>query len=788
MNVSRRKWMAAGSSAPAIAAGVVWGWPAYEPVADLPSSAALDALVNAAVKADEIPGAVLLIGRQGRIVHRKAYGYRALEPRRELMTLDTIFDATSLTKVVATTSALTKLFEAGLIRLNDRVTQYLPDFQGGHTDITVRDLATHFSGLRPDLDLQPAWTGYETGIRMALGEKPVAPAGSQFIYSDINFLLLGEIARRLISEPYTDFLRSKIFAPLGMNETRFLPPAALVRRIAPTEKVKGRILRGVVHDTTARYMNGIAGHAGLFTTADDLARFCEAILGGGERNGTRVFTELAIGKFTTPQSPPNQAILRGIGWDIDSPFSANRGELFPLGSFGHTGYTGTSIWMDPVSLTYIVLLTNSVHPRVRPAANSLRGRIATSVAAGMGLRSPGIVVTGYNETFVGAGLRRVVARNASVQTGLDVLIEQRFAPLAGKRLGLVTNHTGLDREGRRNIDRMLEAGLKLEVVFSPEHGLTGTEDRAIENSVDPDTHLPVVSLYSARGRRLSPEMLASVDALVFDIQDIGVRFYTYSTTLGYCLEAAAAAKIPIYVLDRPNPITGTHVEGPVLDRDLVSFVGYRPLPLRHGLTMGELARLFNHEERLGAELTVIALRNWQRGDWFDSTGLLWVNPSPNLRSLNAALLYPGVAMLEGSKNYSVGRGTDAPFEQIGSDWIHGAELAAALDARFIPGLRVYPVRFRPASAALAGRDLEGVRFVVTDREAFDSSLAGLEIATALARLYPGRIAPADNQRLIGNRAVINALAAGEEPRRIQQLGEEAVRGFLALRREHLLYK
>jgi uncharacterized protein YbbC (DUF1343 family) len=383
----------------------------------------------------------------------------------------------------------------------------------------------------------------------------------------------------------------------------------------------------------------------------------------------------------------------------------------------------------------------------------------------------------------------VVARNASVLTGLDALAEQKFAPLAAKRVGLITNQTGIDREGRRNLDRMIEAGIKVTALFSPEHGITGREDHEnIGDSVDQATGVPVRSLYTAKSRRPSPEMLAEIDALVFDIQDIGARFYTYTTTMAYAMEAAAARKVPYFVLDRPNPITGTHVEGPMLDTDLLSFVGYCPLPLRHGMTLGELARLFNARNQLGADLRVIAMRNWQRGDWFDTTGLLWTDPSPNMRSLNAALLYPGVAMLEATKTYSVGRGTDAPFEQIGAEWIRGTELAGYLNSQFIPGVRTYATRFRPATSNCAGRLIEGVRFVITDREAFDSTRFGLEIAAAIRRLYPANLAVEENRWLIGNRRAMTQLAAGEDPALIPDAGEEELRAFLQLREEYLLYK
>ncbi|MGH9664337.1 MAG: exo-beta-N-acetylmuramidase NamZ domain-containing protein [Bryobacteraceae bacterium] len=750
----------------------------------------LDAVIEHAVHDRLIPGAVVLIGHNGTVLYRKAYGFRALVPRRETMTVDTIFDAASLTKVIATTPCIMKLFEEGKLRLSDPVTQYLPEFQGGHSGITVRDLLTHFSGLPPDLDLIPPWHGYRTGIEKALIDAPTRPPGRRFVYSDINFILLGEIVHRLSGKMLNEYAREVVFQPLGMKETMFLPPARLRPRIAPTEidPDTGRPFRGVVHDPTSRFMGGVAGHAGLFTTAADLSRFAEMMLGRGRRNGVRLFSPLTVRKFTTPETPADQPILRGFGWDIDSPFSGNRGELFPLGSFGHTGFTGTSLWMDPVTNSYVILLTNSVHPHRGKNVTPLRGKVATIAAAALGIDAPGVSLTGYEESIVGAGLRRTVSRNAEVLTGLDMLAAEKFAPLQGKRVGLITNQTGLSRDGLRNIDLMLAAGIHLTALFSPEHGIAGREDHPdVGNSRDETTGIPVFSLYRKGSYRPSPEMLSSVDALVFDIQDVGARFYTYSCTMIYALQASAQARLPFYVLDRPNPITGVHVEGPMLDPDLKSFVGCYDLPLRHGMTFGELARMVNGERHLGADLHVVAMKNWGRGDWFDSTGLLWVDPSPNMRSLNAAVLYPGLAMLEAGRNYSVGRGTDAPFEQIGADWIDGQKLAALLNARFIPGVRVYPARFRPASSNFAGKTIEGVRFVVTDREALDSVRLGLEIAYALEKLYPGQLNWEADRFLIGNRAVLDALKRGDDPRTIQLHLEDSIRDFLKRRQPYLLY-
>ncbi len=731
-------------------------------------------------------------------MHRKAYGSRAIVPTREPVTLDTIFDIASLTKVVATTPALMKLFEQGKVRMTDPVTAYLPEFQGGHSEITVRDLMTHFSGLRPDLDLDPPWSGYDTGIRRALIDKPAAPAGTRFVYSDINFILLGEIVRRMSGHPLDEFAREQIFEPLGMRDTMFRPPESLRSRIAPTEvETATKIpLRGVVHDPTARFMGGVAGHAGVFSTGDDLAKYASMLLAGGESDGTRVVSSLTIQRFASPNSPPDQPVLRGLGWDIDSPYSAPRGELFPVGSYGHTGFTGTSLWLDPASHTFVVLLTNSVHLAPGRNINPIRAKVATIVAAAVGgdrdhLEPPRATrlsgVAPY-ETLETAGARRMTAPNHEVLTGLDVLEAEKFVPLAGKHIGLITNHTGLTRAGKRNIDAMRDAGIDIAAIFSPEHGLTGKEDRPdIADDRDPSTGLPIRSLYANGRNRPTPSMLRGVDALVFDVQDVGARFYTYSCTMLFALEEAAKAKLPFYVLDRPNPVTGVHVEGPLLDAPLESFTGCFTMPVRHGLTLGEIATMADAQHKWNANLHVVKMANWQRGDWFDSTGLTWIDPSPNLRGLNAAALYPGLALLEASPNYSVGRGTDAPFEQVGADWIHGSELAQFLNGRFVPGVRAYATRFQPSSGPFAGKTIEGVRFVILNREQFDSVHLGIELAYALQKLYPGKINFEACRFLIGNREAIDALTAGRDPQAIEDLAARDARVFEERRHPYLLY-
>ena len=714
---------------------------------------AIDDLIEAAVRDGKIPGAVVLVGHNGHVVYEKAYGKRALVPSSEPMTLDTIFDCASLTKVVATTSSVMALVEAGKIRISDKVTDYLPEFQSGNSDLTIRDLMTHYSGLKPDLDLVPAWSGYETGIRMALADPPAIPRETKFVYSDINFELMGEIVRRVSGQPLDEFARDHVFQPLGMTETMFRPPADLIPRIAPTEElVPDGVLRGVVHDPTARYMGGVAGHAGLFSTALDLSRFCQMMLDKGDK----LFSPVTIDFFTSPQSPPGMKDVRGLGWDIDSKYSGNRGELFPPGkSYGHTGFTGTSIWIDPGSDTYVILLTNAVHPKVGKPITPLRKSVATVVAAAVGYGA---------------------AKQETVLTGLDVAEAGHFSLLAGKRVGLITNQTGIDSEGRRNIDVMRQAGVNLTAIFSPEHGFLGVEDHTnVAGMVDPSTGIRVFSLYTEKTMRPTPEMLRGLDVVVFDIAEVGARFYTFSTTMAYAMEACAKAGKPFVVLDRPNPITGLHVEGPLLDVGNESFVGYFPLPLRHGMTMGELAKMFNGENRLGADLTVVPLAGWHRADWFDATGLQWVNPSPNIRNLTGALLYPGVAMLEYSEGYSVGRGTDSPFETIGAKWMDGRALANALNAREIPGVRVYPVH-------------NGVRFVVTDRDILNTERLGLEIAAALMKLAPGKIKLDEDRRLIGSGQVIMRLEKGDDPQQIWLDDQAALSKFLELRARYLLYE
>jgi uncharacterized protein YbbC (DUF1343 family)/CubicO group peptidase (beta-lactamase class C family) len=754
--------------------------------------AAIASVVEEAIRTGKCPGAVVVVGQHGRVIYRKAFGHRALVPEVLPMTVHTIFDLASLTKVVATTTAIMQLVEQGKIALSAPVSDYWPEFKAnGKEDISVRELMTHYSGLPPDLELKPAWSGYETAMKMIVDEQPMVPPGSRFIYSDINFETLGELVRRVSGEPLDIYCSKHIFKPLGMQETRFKPPATLRQRIAPTQYGdKGKMLWGEVHDPTAYHMGGVAGHAGLFSTADDLTIFAQMLLNGGSYKRTRILSPLTVEKMTSPQTPPDKMVVRGLGWDLDSPFASNRGELFEVGSFGHTGFTGTDIWIDPVTKTYIIILTNRVHPDGKGDVVPMRTKIATLVAAALGPASAEQVLasrrslTGYFELM--KSYRMQGLRNGKTQTGVDVLEAENFALLEGRRVGLITNSTGVDAAGRRTIDLLYHAsGVKLLTLFSPEHGIEGQADTRVLSSTDAATGLPVYSLFGDV-ERPTERMLEGLDALVFDIQDAGVRFYTYTTTLGYCLEAAAKKGIEFYVLDRPNPINGDKVEGPLLEDDLRSFVAYYPLPIRHGMTVGELAEMFNSENHIGAKLHVIKMRAWQRTDWYDETGLAWVNPSPNLRNPTEEVLYPGVAMVEGA-NVSVGRGTDTPFEILGAPWVDSRNLSAYLNAREIQGVRFVPVDFKPLTNSFAGRVCHGVQIVLIDRQALDPAELGVELAAALWKLYPDVFQLEKTLPLIGARWVLEAIKAGKDPRRIAFEWQDALQQFRTLRAKYLLY-
>jgi uncharacterized protein YbbC (DUF1343 family)/CubicO group peptidase (beta-lactamase class C family) len=783
-------------------------------------------LVEAAIARHELPGAVVLVGRGDDIVYRQAFGQRAVQPKPEPMTEDTIFDLASLTKVVATTTSVMKLVEEGRIRLSDPVAQFIPEFgRFGKSGITIRHLLTHTSGLRPDLELEVEFHGADEAIRRASDEVPTSSPGERFVYSDINFFLLGDIVRRVSGDTLDRYAKARIFDPLGMNETTFLPPGSWRPRIAPTEACSilawpcppasgaGRstvpFLRGVVHDPTSRRMDGVAGHAGLFSTAADLSRFCRMLLGGGRLGAVRILSPATVARMTSPSTPADMRAVRGLGWDIDSSYSSNRGELFPIGSFGHTGFTGTSLWLDPGSGSYVIFLSNRVHPDGKGDVTALRGKVATVAAAALlsaddiahrlqpsataALGARGFPFDGAqgrqpggNDAPAGRSPERLALHEPTL-AGIDVLAAENFARLRGKRVGLLTNHTGRSREGVSTIDLIARApGVTLAALFSPEHGIRGEADDKVESTRDEKTGVVIHSLYGDT-RRPTQAMLDGLDVVVVDLQDVGARFYTYPVAVAYLLEEAVKRKLPVVVLDRPNPVDGFDIEGPAQDPDGNRYVGYLPMPVRHGLTIGELVRLFNDEGRIGADLSVVPMKNWRRDDWFDDTGLAWVNPSPNMRNMVAATVYPGIGAIEGT-NVSVGRGTDTPFEQIGAPWIDGRTLAAALNASALPGIRFYPVTFTPAAGAkLGGQVCQGVFLIVTDRDRLRPVRVGLQIASTLSRLYGAQFELEDAATLFGPKAMLEKIRAGADPAAIAASWTADEAKWRLTRAKYLLY-
>ena len=762
-----------------------------------PAFARVDEIVQAGIAAKAAPGAVVLIGRGDQTIYEKAYGTRATVPSTEPMTLDTVFDLASLTKVVATTTAVMTLVEQGRVRLNDSVASFVPGFDRyGKAGITVRHLLTHVSGLRPDVDLHP-WTGYDAALALAIDEVPTAAPGEQFVYSDINFFLLGDIVSRVTGESLDKYLTRVVFGPLGLRDTGFLPAKTLLPRIAPTERCAEQDawpcrrpdaapLRGVVHDPTARRMGGVAGHAGLFSTAHDLQRFARMLINGGELDGVRILSPATVARMITPVTLPANAGTRGLGWDIDTSFSSNRGDLFPIGSYGHTGFTGTSLWIDPASKSYVIFLSSRLHPDGVGDVGVLRSRIATVAAAVIGGGVP--VSTNLRVNPAGTpSSPKPQAPSPSVLSGIDVLARDGFAKLKGKRVGLITNHTGVARDGKSTIDLLQTApGVQLVALFAPEHGIRGVLDADVPAERDQKTGLTIHSLYGET-RRPTAAMLAGIDTLVIDLQDIGARFYTYPATTGYVLEEAAKRKIAVMVLDRPNPVNGWQIEGPNQSEPIREFIAYFPMPVRHGLTLGELARVFNAEKKLNADLTVIPVENWRRDYWYDETGLAWINPSPNMRNLNQAALYPGIGAIEYS-NVSVGRGTDQPFEQFGAPWIDGPRLAAALNARQLPGIRFYPVAFTPTTSKYARQACQGVFMVITNRATLPPVRVGLEIAGALFTLFGEQYQLENTDLLLGSRDSLERVKRGEDPAAVAARWSADEGRWRQLRAKYLLYR
>jgi uncharacterized protein YbbC (DUF1343 family) len=443
--------------------------------------------------------------------------------------------------------------------------------------------------------------------------------------------------------------------------------------------------------------------------------------------------------------------------------------LLSARAYGHGGFTGTALWIDPGLDLFVIFLSNRVHPDGSGNVNRLAGAVANVAVRALSV---------YRKQPRTAGL--------FIKTGIDVLQEQNFEPLRGKRVGLITNATGQNSAGVSTVDLLRRAdGVNLVALFAPEHGLDTDREGVFRDDRETHSTLPIYSLFG-ENRRPTASMLEGIDTLVFDIQDVGTRFFTYVSTLHQVLLAAAEYDRSVVVLDRPNPINGKHVEGPMPDPWVKTFVNYFPLPVRHGMTVGELARLINSQESIHAKLEIVKLRGWNRNAYYDQTGLPWVNPSPNIRSPTQALLYPAIGLLE-STNLSVGRGTDSPFEVFGAPWLNATGLAARLRQAGLPGVTFTPIAFTPQSSKYRGQRCRGIRVAVIDRDAFLPVRTAFEIAHALLELHKGKWTVSELDKLVVKQRAVNALIGGLKPHQIERIWEADLHRFYKRRAAFLLY-
>lgn len=749
--------------------------------------APIDAAVRAQIAAGQVPGAVLVVGDAEHVWLRRAWGRRSVAPREERLSPDTVFDLASLTKPLCTATATLQLAERGELQLDEPVARRWPAFAANGKDaITPRQLLSHSSGLRAGFTWAPGEPG-SAATRKLLAERPIHAPGSTRLYSDLNFIALGLLVQHVAGEPLDRYCRGHVFAPLGMNDTGFHPRAVKLGRIAPTEPLGAGWLRGVVHDPTARRMGGVAGHAGLFGTADDLARFAQALL---LRSPQAPLSQASIAALQRPAGPTTQSAWQGLGWELMPPLAAERDALPPLGGIEHTGYTGTGLWIDFVQKRFVVLLTSRLYPDGRGDARPLRRQalsLLSSLAPAVGPSQLAQYDPAFEQLLTAV---RATPSAPAVRTGIDVLREQGYAALQGRRVGLITNLSAVDAHGWRTLDRLRHArGVQLVRVFTPEHGLYGDVEGRVASGTEAFSGLPLVSLYG-RELRPTPVMLEGLDTLVFDIQDAGARFFTYISTLDGALRAAATAGVRVVVLDRPNPVGGDRVGGPMLDPALVSFTATAPMPVLHGMTIGEMARFLAARQREEGgppvDLQVIAMQGWRRGMRFAQTGLDWVPPSPNLRRPSTALLYPGAAWVEGA-NVSVGRGTDHPFEWIGAPWISGERWAQALRELALPGVEISPVAFEPQAAPYRGRRCEGVALRITDAERFDAVLLAAAMVRTLHRLWPGTFEAGKTVGMVGSAASLEDIEGDVDLRDLSSRWAEDRAAFMRARADALLY-
>jgi len=758
-----------------------------------PLQAQTDEIVNRALASGAAPGVLVRMGLgDGRTVLAAAcVGARALEPQREELTPDTLFDLASLTKPIATASSVLKLVERGQVELASPVARYLPEFgANGKEAITVEQLLRHWGGLIADNPLSDYDDGAQRAWERICALAPQHPPGSKFVYSDVGYIVLGVLVERVSGMSLDEFARREIFEPAGMRDTFFRPGPELRARCAPTEQRNGVMQRGEVHDPRAAALGGVAGHAGLFSTVDDVSRWCRLLLNDGWIDAKRVLSKASVDGLLTARWLAGGEGGRTLGLDCDTAYSSPRGQLARGVSVGHTGFTGTSLWIDPSSDCWSVVLTSRLHPAGKGDVRELRREVGQLLGSTTQFDGAGgkLDIERAREAALGAPARGYDERLRMFNprlTGADVLARENCEQLRGRRVALLTNRTGRTREGERTLDLLRRNGIEVVCAMTPEHGFDANLEGAVEDAVDSASGVKLYSLYG-KTKRPTREMLANADTLVFDVQDVGARFYTYATTLGYAMEAAGELGLRVVVLDRPNPIGFVPPQGPLADPARLDFVAYKPIPIVHGMTLGELARLYREHFGVRCELEVVPCEFWLRWDAWSETGLEWIAPSPNLRNPTQALLYPGVALLEFT-NVSVGRGTDEPFERVGAPWIDAQLWWTHLDLASVSGVRFTPIRFTPRESRFAGEVCHGIQIEVTDRAAISPVKLGLTLAWTLLRSHGEEFEVAKVDTLLRNHEAWEKLMRARHVGDLHSIAEDGLDEFLEARRRVLLY-
>ncbi|MEZ4255745.1 MAG: DUF1343 domain-containing protein [Polyangiales bacterium] len=729
---------------------------------------AVEDAVHAAMDRKELPGAVVVVGDKRGVALRRAFGRRAWIPEVEAMSEDTIFDLASLTKVLVTEPLVFRLVAEGKLRLDTKVASVLPAFgAAGKGEVTVRELLLHTSGL-PSVNALSDYVGTREESLAKIYALPLAHRpGSTFDYSDLGYIVLGAVVETVSGERLDALASRVLFAPLGMDDTGFDVGHRSTARTAPTEITDKRtgsemLIRGDVHDPRAFRLGGVSGHAGLFSTADDLSTFARMMLGDGQVDGVRVLPSASVAAMTEATSLPG-AVVRAGSWDMRSHYTKQRADGFSERAYGHSGFTGVSLWIDPELDLFVLVLSNRVHPDGKGDARPLAKAIADIAVASRPRFRP--------------------TSPSTVLSGVDALRRMDFTILRGRHVGLITNASGRARDGTTTRELLARAPeVHLEVLFSPEHGLGGGEEGHVTSSTDALTGLPVRSLFGAN-RAPADADLEGIDTLVFDLQDVGVRFYTYGSTMFRAMEKASERKMRFVVLDRPNPLGDLGVRCPVSELPERTFVNYEPLPVLHGMTVGELASYLRRKHSLPIDLIVVPVDGYTHATPWEATGLPWFPPSPNLPNLTAVRAYAVTGLVEAT-NVSVGRGTSSPFSTIGAPWLDALKVSATLNHLGLAGIAFAPAELRATVGPHKNKSVPAVRMEGVPREPVR---AGLALAGVLATAYPGEFALDDAAKMIRSDAIVNTLRAGKVPTEAELAQSPGCQDFLRAREDVRLY-